>query len=1012
MKGISSFAATFLALGLATIITGCGGNSPTIFPSNISVTVGGGLPSVMATGTAVFTAVVTGDSAGKGVTWSVSCSAAPCGSIATGPPNGMAGNYNGTYTAPPTPPTSDLIVTVKAVSVADSSKFGTATITVSAITITFNIGGNGITASTATTATVQVGTGNFVVMNVILNNDPANAGVTFAISPASQTANLSGQSPFSVQYNAPTTPPASDLTVTITATSVTDSTKKVTLTITVPSVTVSITPATATVEATGTVPIVAAVGNDPSGKGVAWSISCSLQSCGSVAPSPTPSGTPTTYTAPPTPPSSDLMVTLTAQSVADPAAQNSMIVTVKAILVTVTAPNGTVQFGQTVGNIVATVQFDPANKGVTWAIQPCGAADCGSISLNATLSGQAITYTAPANPPANNLPVQIVATSDSDPNQTGSVQITVLAIGVVVSPGSAIIPTAATAALNATPFTVTVSNDSSNQGATWALTQNGTACSPACGTITPTSTGACSPACAPTTYAAPSSVPADAQVTLTARSVEDTTKFNSVTITLTAGTVKLIPANLAFGRLKISNSHPTKTLTETLTNTGGSALNITGQAVMSGPYTINPCKGSITTSVASGASCGISVTFAPLTTGTFNTNLTITDNDTTSPQQVPITGSACTRCRGGADIREAVARNLAPMAPAPTGPYTVGTRTVDLIDPTRSEPFAANGSKRELLVRFWYPAASTHGCRPAPYTSSGVWNYMAHLERVSPPQVRTNSCQDAMVTSEKHPVVVFTHGFTGIFTDYTFLFEDLASRGYVVVSVNHTFEATAVEFPDGRLIKSIFGSHLGETIQLDTKTASFAVAVRLGDLKFVLDELQKMNTSQAGLFAGKLDLSRVAVAGHSLGGLTALLGIEMEPRFRVALDLDGVTPGPLFGTTKKPVFMLFAGRNPWDQDTCHVWGKLTGPRLGVSFKGSEHLTPSDAVWLASGAVQTGTMGMEKTVEAIRSYISAFLDSSLNGNPVDKLLQGASADYPDVEVTTQAQSPCTTRSVQK
>jgi predicted dienelactone hydrolase len=450
-------------------------------------------------------------------------------------------------------------------------------------------------------------------------------------------------------------------------------------------------------------------------------------------------------------------------------------------------------------------------------------------------------------------------------------------------------------------------------------------------------------------------------------------------------------------------------LTETLTNTGGSALNITGQAVGSSQYTIKPCQGNLTTSIASGASCGIAVTFAPSTTGTFSTQLSITDNDTTSPQQVPITGSACVSigCRGGRDIRDAIARNRSPVAPAPTGPYTVGTRTADLIDPTRVEPYVENGSKRELLVRFWYPAATNHGCRPAAYTSSGVWNYMAHLERVSPPQVKTNSCQDAMITSEKHPVVVFTHGYTGTFTDYTFLFEDLASRGYVVVSVNHTFEATAAEFPDGRLVKSIIGSHIGGTIEPDISMASFAVAVRLSDLKFVLDELQRMNTGPSGLFAGKLDLSRVALAGHSLGGLTALLGIEMEPRFRVALDLDGVTPSPLFGATHKPVLMLFAGRNPWDPDTCHVWGQLTGPRLGISFKGSEHLTPSDAVWLARGAVQTGTMGMEKTVEAIRNYISAFLDSSLNGNSVDKLLQGPSPEYPDVEVITQKESPCRT-----
>jgi dienelactone hydrolase len=330
---------------------------------------------------------------------------------------------------------------------------------------------------------------------------------------------------------------------------------------------------------------------------------------------------------------------------------------------------------------------------------------------------------------------------------------------------------------------------------------------------------------------------------------------------------------------------------------------------------------------------------------------------------------------------------------------------VHFVDANRPDPYLANSAQRELLVRFWYPATVGKTCTPAEYTSAGVWNYLAQIAKVAPFKVKTNSCQDAPVAAGSHPVVVFTHGYTGTFTDYTFLFEDLASRGYVVASVNHTYEATAVQFPDGRVVKSLVGTHFGPSLQLDAKATSFAVAARIADLKSVLDELQRMNAGRSGAFAGKLDLSRVALAGHSLGGMTALLGMEMEPRFKAALSIDGITPGALFGTTSKPTLMLFAGRDPWDQDTCRVWSKLQGPRLALSFRGSEHLTPSDAVWLAKGAVQTGSVGMEKTVEAIRNYIAVFLDANLNGNAPDRLLNGPSHDYPDVEVTAQTQEPC-------
>ena len=54
------------------------------------------------------------------------------------------------------------------------------------------------------------------------------------------------------------------------------------------------------------------------------------------------------------------------------------------------------------------------------------------------------------------------------------------------------------------------------------------------------------------------------------------------------------------------------------------------------------------------------------------------------------------------------------------------------------------------------------------------------------PEVRTNSCLDGPISEGRQPVVVFVRVYTGTFTD-TFLFEDLASRGYVVAAVDHTY---------------------------------------------------------------------------------------------------------------------------------------------------------------------------------------------------------------------------------
>jgi dienelactone hydrolase len=274
------------------------------------------------------------------------------------------------------------------------------------------------------------------------------------------------------------------------------------------------------------------------------------------------------------------------------------------------------------------------------------------------------------------------------------------------------------------------------------------------------------------------------------------------------------------------------------------------------------------------------------------------------------------------------------------------------------------------------------------------------------PKVSTNSCMDAPITEGSHPVVVFTHGYTGTFTDYTFLAEDLASRGYVVASVDHTYEATAVQFPDGRLVKSVLGSHLAEsTWRRDEQALSFAISVRLSDLKFMVDELERLNANAGSPFAGKLDMARIAVAGHSLGGVTALLSVEQEKRFRAGITIDGDVSDGSVRVTNTPVLILAMGHDRWSDNECRLWSDLHGPRLAVNFQGAEHVTPSDAVWLAKDAVRTGIMGPEKTIGAVRDYIAAFLDTNLRGKPSSTLLRGPSSDYPDAAVTTQKQLLC-------
>lgn len=426
----------------------------------------------------------------------------------------------------------------------------------------------------------------------------------------------------------------------------------------------------------------------------------------------------------------------------------------------------------------------------------------------------------------------------------------------------------------------------------------------------------------------------------------------------------------------------------TLTNTGGSALTINGITIGG----TNPKDFALVSSTPCGASvaaagtCDIAVTFKPTSTGARHAIVSIDDSSSDTPQKVTLSGTGFIRCTeqikqtlNSQPARTAIATFGTVTVPVPTGVDRVGTRVMRLVDSSREDPFLENGARRALLVRFWYPAMLNQPCSTAEYTPRQVWSYFSQLMHLPLPEVITNSCQDAPVAEGAHPVVVFTHGYTGTFTDYTFLFEELASRGYIVASVDHTYEASAVQFPDGRFVHSGFGSHLGPKLLEDEASLAFALSVRLDDLKFMADELLHLNGTTNGPFLNRFDLSRLAVAGHSMGGLAAALAVQHDRRFKagVIIDVhDGYVPEGVVGTTRTPVFILASGREQWSENECRLWDKLKGPRFAVNFEGAEHLMPSDAVWLARNAVKTGTMGPDKAVSAVRNYIADFLDVSL------------------------------------
>ena len=152
----------------------------------------------------------------------------------------------------------------------------------------------------------------------------------------------------------------------------------------------------------------------------------------------------------------------------------------------------------------------------------------------------------------------------------------------------------------------------------------------------------------------------------------------------------------------------------------------------------------------------------------------------------------------------------APYLPEPTGPSPVGTTSLYLKDVSRPDPWAAGVDARELMVSLWYPATSPDGPR-APYMTPAESELQLTSRDITgvPPDVlsttRTNAVSDATPAGGQRalPLVVLSPGFTNARSVLTGLAEDLASHGYVVAGIDHTYESFGTSFPDGRVTTAV-----------------------------------------------------------------------------------------------------------------------------------------------------------------------------------------------------------------
>ncbi|MFE6857595.1 hypothetical protein [Nocardia sp. NPDC057668] len=344
----------------------------------------------------------------------------------------------------------------------------------------------------------------------------------------------------------------------------------------------------------------------------------------------------------------------------------------------------------------------------------------------------------------------------------------------------------------------------------------------------------------------------------------------------------------------------------------------------------------------------------------------------------------------------AVAAAVELTPPAPTGSHPVGVTEVHFVDAGRVDPWA--GGDRELMVQIWYPAEDSGSSEPAVWMPAGgreaQRDYLdglgvpARSWRLGPSHSYPN--RPARQGIGRFPVLLNSPGMTDTTGWSTAQAEDLASHGYVVVAMNHTHEAFAVHFPDGRVERTVVPLDSPPEVLSDVLLPN-----RVADTRFVLAELADAaagGPTAAALpaeLAANLDLTRVGMFGHSLGGSTTVQALHDEPGIRAGVNLDGPVLGSVADEgTDKPLLMLAGGRSPWygQPGWEPFWSNNIGVKLPIGIAGTEHMSFCDQQVILPVLAAAGLLGAEAAGDAVgdidarrsvdlqRTYLRTFFDT--------------------------------------
>lgn len=296
--------------------------------------------------------------------------------------------------------------------------------------------------------------------------------------------------------------------------------------------------------------------------------------------------------------------------------------------------------------------------------------------------------------------------------------------------------------------------------------------------------------------------------------------------------------------------------------------------------------------------------------------------------------------------------------PSVMGPYPVGVITVELLDESRPNDM---GDPRKLVTEIWYPASEdTRGQPGYVYTQDDLLTDEARALLEAPLEVElaTDAVRDAAPREpgDTFPIVLFSHGSSGVRMQSTFLTVYLASHGYVVAAPDH------------------LGNTLSDAVVAggpSTQAQFESLGLRPDDMGYVLTHLQELPADDG--LGSIIDGERVGVAGHSFGALTTLRMLAQGRPIDVAVaqappGYDVVWFGGLPVQPEEidiPVMIHAGGLDMTTPlaDAVSIFERLTPPRTLLTVGDAGHFSFSDMCLLDSAAIEAATqIGLDQALD--------------------------------------------------